>query len=78
MTKQEAISELIRAAELGPKTRLAEACRTLIAWEEQPHDCGTCKHAAQLAHKMPCVGCSHSIGYPDNWEPKEVDKWVDA
>ena len=73
MTKQEAMEELKRAAELGPKTRLAEACRTLIAWEEQPHDCGTCKHAAQLAHKMPCVGCSYSTGYPDKWEPKGGD-----
>ena len=45
MTKQEAISELTRAADLCPTTPLAEACRTLIAWEEQPHDCGTCKHA---------------------------------
>ena len=78
MTKQEAISELTRAAELGPKTRLAEACRTLIAWEEQPHDCGTCKHAAQLAHEEPCMtcsfaSCSFASDYPDKWKPKEVD-----
>ena len=74
MTKQEAISELTRAANICPTTPLAEACRTLIAWNEQPHDCGTCKHAAQLAHKMPCVECcTYSTGHPDKWEPKEVD-----
>ena len=73
MTKQEAINELTRCAEICPTTKLAEACRTLIAWTEQPHDCGTCKHAALLAHTAPCIGCSYSTGYPDKWEPKEVD-----
>ena len=73
MTKQEAIKELTRAAEICPTTPLAEACRTLIAWTEQPHDCGTCKYAARLAHTVPCIGCSYSTGYPDKWEPKEVD-----
>lgn len=72
MTKQEAMEELKRAAELGPKTRLAEACRTLIAWAEQPHDCINCRHKDRTPGVYPCSQCEQK--YSDNptmWEPKE-------
>lgn len=74
MTKEQAIEELKRCAELCPTTPLAEACRTLIAWMEQPHDCGTCRHAAKLSNKEPCASCSYAWDEtPSGWEPKEVD-----
>lgn len=74
MTKAQAIEELTRAAELCPTTPLAEACRTLIALMVQPHDCGTCRQAAQLSNKEPCASCTYAWdGTPSNWEPKEVD-----
>ena len=69
MTKQEAINELTRAAELCPTTPLAEACRTLIAWMEQPHVCGTCKHCESFDEEEPCASCYDT---EDRWEPKEV------
>ena len=40
MTKQEAISELARAAELCPTTPLAEACRYAVNW--MMHPCKYC------------------------------------
>lgn len=71
MTKQEAISELTRAAELCPTTPLAEACRYALAMMNGGQNCGTCKHAAKTSIDAPCRYCNFVCG--DLWEPKGVD-----
>lgn len=81
MTKQEAINELTRAAELCPTTPLAEACRMAVEalgerWErvgrELEHDCPNCKHGMRPLGVYPCSECH--VKYrepPSKWEPKE-------
>jgi len=76
MTKQEAISELTRAAELGPKTRLAEACRMAVEAlrdDGEKPDCVNCRHADRMPSVYPCSQCVTGFAAPSNWEPKEVD-----
>ena len=83
MTKQEAISELIRAADICPTTPLAEACRMAVealgeSWEkvgrELGHDCGNCRHADRTPGMYPCSECEEKYSdAPSNWESKEVD-----
>lgn len=74
MTKQEAISELIRAAEICPTTPLAEACRMAVEalrCDGENPDCGnchTCKHRDRMYGVYPCSMCVHG----NKWEPKEV------
>ena len=71
MTKQDAINELTRAAELCPTTPLAEACRMGVALMSERRNCGTCRYAAKLQNDEPCCNCHITCG--DKWEPKEVD-----
>lgn len=74
MTKQEAINELTRAAELCPTTPLAEACRVLLGEETEERDCPTCKHKDRMPRMYPCCDCvDRYTGDPSMWEPKEVD-----
>ena len=76
MTKEQAIEELTRAAEICPTTPLAEAC--LMAVEalrgdgEKP-DCGNCRYADRMPSVYPCSQCVTGFSAPSNWEPKEVD-----
>ena len=50
MTKQEAISELTRCADICPTTPLAEACRMAVdvlsatTDDKSPHNCINCRH----------------------------------
>ena len=69
MTKQEAINELTRAAELCPTTPLAEACRYAVNWMENP-----CKYCVSDDSWMPgerkggekpdCGNCRHADRMP--------------
>lgn len=74
MTKQEAISELIRAAEICPTTPLAEACRMVVdaLGESLKHDCVNCRNADRMPSIYPCSECYVTSGSPTKWEPKEV------
>ena len=62
MTKQEAISELTRCAELCPTTPLAEACRMAVdvlsatTEDKSPHDCVNCRHADRMPGIYPLSG----------------------
>ena len=83
MTKQEAINELTRCAEICPTTPLAEACRmavevlnlyiTVKVTTEPLHDCMTCRHANLMPNIYPCSICVRSQKVYTKWEPKEVD-----
>lgn len=83
MTKQEAINELTRAAELCPTTPLAEACRMAVTalgeyWDdiekELGHNCYDCKYKDRMPNIYPCKDCVGKYSdTPSNWEPKEVD-----
>lgn len=84
MTKEQAINELTRAAEICPTTPLAEACRmavevlnlyiTIKVTTEPLHDCMTCRHADRMPGIYPCSRCEQRYsGVPSKWEPKEVD-----
>lgn len=76
MTKQEAISELTRAAEICPTTPLAEACRMAVEalrGDGEKPDCGNCRHADRMPSVYPCSQCVTGFAAPSNWEPKEVD-----
>ena len=80
MTKQEAISELTRAAEICPTTPLAEACRYAVdalsatTEDKSPHDCINCRHKDRTPGVYPCSQCEQRYsGVPSKWEPKEVD-----
>ena len=83
MTKEQAIAELTRAAEICPTTPLAEACRMAVdalgeSWErvgrELGPDCGNCRHADRMPGVYPCSQCEQRYsGVPSKWEPKEVD-----
>jgi len=75
MTKQEAIHELTRAAELCPTTPLAEACRMAVEalrGDGEKPDCGNCRHADRMPSVYPCSQCVTGFAAPSNWEPKEV------
>lgn len=76
MTKEQAIDELTRAAEICPTTPLAEACRYAVAMmgASEKRDCGTCKHAAKTMADEPCRHCNFKAG--DKWEPR-WSKWGD-
>jgi len=69
------MEELKRAAELGPKTRLAEACRMAVEAlrdDGEKSDCVNCRHADRMPGMYPCSECEEK--YSDatsNWEPKE-------
>ena len=71
MTKEQAIEELTRCAEICPSTSLAEACRMAGAMINEDRDCGNCKYTARTAKDAPCRYCNFKAG--DKWEPKEVD-----
>ena len=74
MTKQEAISELTRAAELCPTTPLAEACRMAVEAlrdDGEKPDCVNCRHADRMPRVYPCSQCVTGFAAPSNWEPKE-------
>ena len=76
MTKQEAISELTRAAELCPTTPLAEACRmavnAMMDNRGMVYDCTTCRHADRMPNVYPCIECHVSYREPPSkWEAKE-------
>lgn len=78
MTKQEAINELTRAAELCPTTPLAEACRMAVKAlrdDEEKPDCCNCKHSDRMPGVYPCSDCVTDVfdDKPSRWEPKEVD-----
>lgn len=68
MTKEQAIAELIRAAELCPTTKLAEACRMgalALRIETLRSDCSTCRYKDRMPNIYPCSECS---GGRDMWE----------
>ena len=76
MTKQEAMEELKRAAELCPTTPLAEACRMAVEalrCDGEKPDCVNCRHADRMPSVYPCSQCVTGFAAPSNWEPKEVD-----
>ena len=76
MTKQEAINELTRCAEICPTTPLAEACRIAVEalqGDGEKPDCGNCRHADRMPSVYPCSQCVTGFAAPSNWEPKEVD-----
>ena len=64
MTKQEAINELTRAAELCPTTPLAEACRMAaeaLRCDGEKPDCGNCRHADRMptVDAVPVIRCKN-------------------
>ena len=69
MTKEQAIAELTRAAELCPTTPLAEACRLVLTAGVKDY-CYLCKHWKTPVRRVgtPCENCDGGL-----WEPKEVD-----
>lgn len=74
MTKEQAIEELTRAAELCPTTPLAEACRMVVdaLGESLKHDCVNCRNADRMPGVYPCNECEEKYSdAPSNWEPKE-------
>ena len=76
MTKEQAIEELTRAAELCPTTPLAEACRMaveVLRSDGEKPDCGNCRHADRMPSVYPCSQCVTGFAALSNWEPKEVD-----
>lgn len=78
MTKQEAIHELTRAADLCPTTPLAEACRMAVEalrCDGEKPDCGNCRHADRMPSVYPCSRCTVNAvnKVPTEWESKEVD-----
>ena len=76
MTKQEAISELTRCAEICPTTPLAEACRMAVEAlrdDGEKPGCGNCRYADRMPSVYPCSQCVTGFAVPSNWEPKEVD-----
>ena len=76
MTKEQAINELTRAAEICPTTPLAEACRIAVEalrCDGEKPDCGNCRHADRMPSVYPCSQCVTGFAAPSNWEPKEVD-----
>ena len=83
MTKEQAIEELTRAAEICPTTPLAEACRMAVrelggSWErvgrELVPDCVNCRHADRMPSVYPCSECEQRYSeVPSKWEAKEVD-----
>ena len=81
MTKQEAIAELTRAADLCPTTPLAEACRMAVeaimyeaVKKRAAHDCVNCRHADRMPGVYPCNECEERYtDAPSKWESKGVD-----
>ena len=77
MTKEHAIAELTRAAELCPTTPLAEACRMgalALRIETLRSDCSTCRYKDRMPGVYPCSECEEKYSdAPSKWEPKEVD-----
>ena len=76
MTKEQAIEELTRCAEICPTTPLAEACRMAVEalrGDSEKPDCGNCRHADRMPSVYPCSQCVTGFAAPSNWEPKEVD-----
>ena len=76
MTKEQAINELTRAAEICPTTPLAEACRMAVEalrCDGEKPDCGNCRHADRMPSVYPCSQCVTGFAAPSNWEPKEMD-----
>lgn len=76
MTKEQAIDELTRAAEICPTTPLAEACRMAVEalrGDGEKPDCGNCRHADRMPSVYPCSQCVTGFAAPSNWKPKEVD-----
>ena len=75
MTKQEAMEELKRAAEICPTTPLAEACRMAVEalrGDGEKPDCVNCRYADRMPSVYPCSEQRYS-GVPSKWEPKGVD-----
>jgi len=78
MTKEQAIAELTRAADLCPTTPLAEACRMaveVLRSDGEKPDCGNCRHSERMPGVYPCNKCVTGVDSdrPSKWEPKEVD-----
>jgi hypothetical protein len=82
MTKEQAIDELTRCAEICPTTPLAEACRMAVdalgeSWErvgrELGPDCVNCRYSDRMPSVYPCSECVTGFAAPSNWKPKEVD-----
>lgn len=76
MTKEQAIKELTRAADLCPTTPLAEACRmavdAMMDNRGMVHECMTCRHADRMPGVYPCSQCEQRYSdVPSKWEPKE-------
>ena len=74
MTKQGAMEELKRAADLCPTTPLAEACRIAVEalrCDGEKPGCGNCRHADRMPSVYPCSECVTGFAAPSNWEPKE-------
>ena len=78
MTKEQAIKELKRCADICPITPLAEACRIAIEsmtdnGDRPPHDCINCRHKNRMPGIYPCSVCkSGRTEPPSMWEPKEM------
>ena len=74
MTKEQAIAELTRCAEICPTTPLAEACRMAVdalRGDGEKPDCGNCRHADRMPSVYPCSQCVTGFAAPSKWEPKE-------
>lgn len=75
MTKDKAIEELKRCAELCPTTPLAEACRMAVEalrGDGEKPDCVNCRHADRMPRVYPCNECEKKYNdVPSKWEPKE-------
>lgn len=75
MTKEQAIAELKRCAELCPTTPLAEACRMAVEalrGDGEKPDCANCRHSERPPKVYPCNNCVTGVvdGRPSKWEPK--------
>lgn len=78
MTKEQAIEELKRCAEICPTTPLAEACRIAVGvledmaasdfWGE--HGCGDCLYDDLEEYEKPCCDCKYKA---PKWESKGLN-----
>lgn len=73
MTKEQAITELTRCAEICPTTPLAEACRIAIGLmsPEPRHECDNCRFRKTGIRNFPCNDCTITWLGLSRWEPKE-------
>lgn len=77
MTKEQAIEELTRCAEICQTTPLAKVCRMAVEalrGDSEKPDCGNCRHADRMPSVYPCSQCEEKYSdTPSKWEPKGVD-----